>query len=112
MILLTEIDITAKIHNYTEYPILGYPYEIQCIVEDVNFSFINISWTRSDETIVTNSRINITTTVGNNYTSILRFANLTEMDNGLYSCTVKISTNEFSNDSFMLKDLISKLTFY
>ena len=113
MILLTEINITAKIQNITEYPIVGLPYKIQCIAEDVNFKFVSISWTRSDETIVTNSRINITNTiVGNNHTSILQFANLTEMDNGSYNCIVNISNIEFSNESFMLKDLISKLTLY
>ena len=114
MIFLTEINITAKIQSITEYhPIVGLPYEIQCIAEDVNFKPVSISWTRSNEAIVTNSRINITnTTDGNNYTSILQFASITEMDNGSYNCIVKISNIEFSNESFMLKDLKSKSTFY
>ena len=89
---------------------MGYFYEIQCVVEE-HINFVSINWIGPDgAAIVNNSRINITNNiVGNNHTSILQFAYLKETDNGSYNCHVGMPNNIFFTESFMLKDLKSKL---
>ena len=93
---------------------MGNSYEIQCTVEEFEYiNFSSINWIGPHGVaIVNDSRINITSIiVGNNHTSILQFAYLKETDNGSYNCNVAIPNNTVFTESFMLKDLISKLTF-
>ena len=117
LFLCEAITIEPEIQNITKDPIVGHPYEIQCIVEEVSINFGNIKWIGPrGEAFVSNSRINITyTTVGNNHSSILQFAYLKETDIGWYNCCVEIpyniTYNITYNDSIMLEDFMSKLTF-
>ena len=109
-----DINATAKIQQVTENPIVGNLYEIQCIVhtrEVVNSSIVNITWIGPNNgTIMTSRRINITdTTDGNNHTSILQFAYLSEKDKGLHICHVTI-LNSTVSDFFTIEDLLSKFT--
>ena len=92
---------------------MGHPYEIQCIVEEVSIDFGNIKWIGpSGKAIMNNSRISITnTTVGNNHSSILQFACLIEADIGWYHCSVEKPYNITYDDSIMLENFMSKLTY-
>jgi len=109
-----DINATAKIQHVTKNLIVGNLYEIQCIVhtsEIVNSSIVNITWIGPNNgTIVTSRRINITdTTDGNNHTSILQFAYLSEKDKGLHICHVTI-LNSTVFDSITIEELLSELT--
>jgi len=114
LFLCAAITIEPEIQNITEDPIVGHPYEIQCIVEEVSIDFGNIKWIGPNgDAILNDSRRNITyITVENNHLSILQFAYLKETDNGSYNCSVEKPYNITYDDSIMLEDFMSKLTFY
>ena len=93
---------------------MGNLYEIQCIVHTnvvVNSSIVNITWIGpNNETIVTSRRTNITeTSDGNNHTSILQLAYLSEKDEGLHICQVTI-LNSTVFEFFKIEDLLSEFT--
>ena len=92
----------------------GNPYEIHCEVSTnpiVHSDIVNITWIGpSNESIVTDNRVNVTTTIfdGNNHTSILKFMPLTDKDKGLYICKITILNNTDSQ-AFIIGDVSSKL---
>ena len=78
---------------------------IECVVytvSGVDPSSVIFSWMRQDRVmIVNNSRVTIdqTDSSGNTHTSILRFAQIKEMDNGVYNCNVAILESNASNST-------------
>ena len=74
---------------------LGYIYEIQCTAytdEMINPNNVTVSWTGPNGTITNGNRLTITPTISNgtSHTSTLQFSNLTENDEGEYSCNLMI----------------------
>ncbi|XP_065920487.1 uncharacterized protein [Dysidea avara] len=89
--------------------IVGNPLSLQCNTTTVSGipSKVQIEWMINDTTIVNDDRRNVTNTTNDNgCTSTLHFSYLTEDDNGLYTCVVKIpGTNpETVSQSIELRD--------
>ena len=77
---------------------VGRPQAFDCIVSTVSgveLSSVVVIWMGPDGNLTTDNRIIIRpiTASGNNYTSSLYFVYLTEGDEGLYTCNVKILEN-------------------
>ena len=94
--------------------IVGNPLSLQCNTTTVSGipSKVQIEWMINDTTIVNGDRRNVTNTANDNgCTSTLHFSYLTEDDNGLYTCVVKMpGTNpETVSQSIELRDFNSKL---
>ena len=93
--------------------IVGDPLSLQCNTTTVSgvHSKVQIEWMINDTKIVNDDRRTVTNTANDNsYTSILRFCYLTEDDNGLYTCVVKMPGIRLENasQSIELGDFNSK----
>ena len=77
--------------------VVGDPVSLQCNTTTMAsiHSQVEIMWMRNNKMITNNDRITVTDTIRNNsHTSTLHFSYLTEDDDGLYTCVVKIPGTE------------------
>ena len=92
---------------------VGSPQVMECLVSTLvevdDPNIVMISWMGPGGSIMNDSRtiINQTTSIDNNYTSVLRFAYLMEEDEGEYTCDVTILENSHIQ-SVQLENLSSE----